>query len=562
VTILRGPEVPTDTNLTWVQQPAPTTGEIGGAAQFSFTVRTAIASPKLIVVAQKFNVGNVSSRFTIMDEIITRVTSPEGSFTEASFLVQIDKLVASDQSTYTFHLGVDDVLRTPPAMGALLRVVTALPPVITAQPANVTAIVGGTASFSVTAIGKDLSYQWRRDGTPISGATMRTLTLTGVQSSDLVAYSVVVTNPGGTVTSSPATLTLTVPPVITAQPQGASVMEGSAVTLQATATGTPNPTFVWRKDGVVVPGASASSLVIQSATLSDGAQYTVTIANSAGSVTSNVATLAVVRPGRIVNLAILTSLPAAGESFTLGYVVGGAGTSGNKSVLVRAAGPSLAALGVGGTLPDPRLELFAGANKTGENDNWGGSSSLAAAFASAGAFPYGSASSLDAAAVTQVSLGDNSVRVSSGGGSGTVIAEIYDFTPPANVSVATPRLLNVSVLKALGTGLTAGFVIAGGTPQTVLVRAIGPTLASTFGVGGAVADPQIAVFSGPTVIAVNDDWSASLADAFVRAGAFPLPAGSRDAAVLATLPPGNYTVEVSGVNNTTGIALVEVYEVR
>ena len=120
------------------------------------------------------------------------------------------------------------------------------------------------------------------------------------------------------------------------------------------------------------------------------------------------------------------------------------------------------------------------------------------------------------------------------------------------------------MLKNIGSGLTAGFVIGGSTSKTVLIRAIGPTLAGApFNVSGVVADPQLALFSGSTKIGENNDWggTATLTAAFTQVGAFALPATSKDAVVLATLLPGNYTVQVSGVGNTTGLALVEVYEV-
>lgn len=143
-----------------------------------------------------------------------------------------------------------------------------------------------------------------------------------------------------------------------------------------------------------------------------------------------------------------------------------------------------------------------------------------------------------------------------------VIAELYDATPAAAFTATTPRLINVSVLKHLGTGVTAGFVIGGSTARTVLIRAIGPTLGG-FGVADTVADPQLALFSGQTERARNDNWGGgtALAAAFAQVGAFGLAADSRDAALLATLAPGNYTVQVSGVAGTTGVALVEVYEV-
>jgi hypothetical protein len=268
---------------------------------------------------------------------------------------------------------------------------------------------------------------------------------------------------------------------------------------------------------------------------------------------------------RLVNLSILTSLDAAGDSFTLGYVVGGAGTSGSKPILIRAAGPTLGAapFNIPGALADPKIELFAGATKTSENDNWGGSATLGNAFAAVGAFAYAGPTSLDAAALASIAAGDNSVRVT-GTGTGTVIAELYDSTPFPNLAASSPRLVNVSVLKHLGTGLTAGFVIDGTATKRVLIRAVGPTIGEPpFNVGGVVADPQLTLFSGQTGIRSNDNWggTAELTAAFTQVGAFALPAASRDAAVLITLQPGAYTVQVSGVGGTTGVAIVEVYEV-
>jgi hypothetical protein len=97
-----------------------------------------------------------------------------------------------------------------------------------------------------------------------------------------------------------------------------------------------------------------------------------------------------------------------------------------------------------------------------------------------------------------------------------------------------------------------------------LIRAIGPTLgAAPFNVSGVVADPQLALFSGQNRIGENNDWggTAPLTAAFTQVGAFALPAASRDAVLLATLVPGNYTVQITSVNATAGLGLVEVYEI-
>ncbi len=126
------------------------------------------------------------------------------------------------------------------------------------------------------------------------------------------------------------------------------------------------------------------------------------------------------------------------------------------------------------------------------------------------------------------------------------------------------RLLNVSSRGRLGAGTDAhivGFVVSGARPKTVLVRGVGPALGA-FGVTGAALDPSIQVFSATgSLVAANDNWGdlSSLVDASQRAGAFPLALGSRDAALLLNLGPGNYTV-VASATGPGGVGLVEVYE--
>lgn len=270
---------------------------------------------------------------------------------------------------------------------------------------------------------------------------------------------------------------------------------------------------------------------------------------------------------RLSNLSILTELAAPGESFTLGFVVGGTPAGGLKPLVIRAAGPSLGAFGVGGPLDDPSFELFSGPAKTGENDNWGGSAALASRMAAVGAFAYSGPSSRDAALAADVPVGSSSVIVRAGAasttGTGAVLAEIYDAMSAGGFTATTPRLINVSVLKRIVTSLTAGFVIAGGSPKSVLVRAVGPGLAG-FGVASPVVDPQIELFDATARrIGGNDNWSdtPALSVVFAAVGAFALDRGAKDAALVATLPPGNYSVQVRGAGDTGGQILVEVYEV-
>jgi sugar lactone lactonase YvrE len=442
------------------------------------------------------------------------------------------------------------------------------PPNFTLQPASQVVAPGANVTFTVSANSSvPFTYQWLKDGVPIPGATTATLNVSNVQTANLGNYTVIATNPAGSTTSSAGVLSFVPAPNFTTQPASQGVAPGASATFTATAASTLPITYQWQKDGTPIAGATTSTLTVNNVQTINLGNYTLIATNSVGSTTSNAASLtfSVSNAGRLINLSILTTIPNNGDTFTMGYVVGGSGTTGSKPVVIRAAGPSLIPLNVPGTLNDPKIELFTGTTKTGENDNWGGAPALAAAMANVGAFPYSGLLSLDAAVATSVPSGDNSVRVSAAGsGTGTVIAEIYDATPTNSFGPATPRLVNVSVLKHLGTGLTVGFVIGGLESKTVLIRAVGPTLGGApFNVPGVVADPQLTLFSGQTSIGTNNNWggTAALTAAFSQVGAFALPATSLDAALVATLLPGNYTVQVSGVGGTTGVAIVEVYEV-
>ncbi|HUR59478.1 MAG TPA: hypothetical protein VM029_17305 [Opitutaceae bacterium] len=360
---------------------------------------------------------------------------------------------------------------------------------------------------------------------------------------------------------------------ITTQPSNQTIAAGGTAVFSVAATGTGALTYQWRKDGVAIPGATATTYSVTGASAANVGVYDVVVRDAVGTQTTFGARLTLsVAPGdvpsRIANLSILTSLSGIGDSFTMGYVVGGTGTSGPKPLVIRAVGPSLGALGVPGTLRDPRLELYAGATRTGENDDWGGSSATATAMAAVGAFPFVSPTSFDAATLADISTRDNSVKVSAFGSTaaattGTVIAEIYDASPIVTFGPTTPRLLNVSVLKNIGTSLTAGFVIRGPSRKRVLIRAVGPTLNSAFGISGVVANPQLVLFRSSAQIGSNDNWggTAELAAAFTAVGAFALAPTSQDAALLAELEPADYSVVVTGVGGATGIALVEVYDV-
>jgi hypothetical protein len=138
-----------------------------------------------------------------------------------------------------------------------------------------------------------VSFQWQFDGTNIAGATNATLTLTNVQTIDAGTYSVTLTDPAGSTTSSNAVLTLLNPPVITSSPASQSVVAGTTVMFSATATGTAPVTYQWQFDGATIPGATNTSLTVTNAVISNAGSYSMVATSPYGSATSSVATLSV-----------------------------------------------------------------------------------------------------------------------------------------------------------------------------------------------------------------------------------------------------------------------------
>ena len=129
-------------------------------------------------------------------------------------------------------------------------------------------------------------------------------------------------------------------------------------------------------------------------------------------------------------------------------------------------------------------------------------------------------------------------------------------------SGSTTKLSNLSTRLTLVQGTIAfpGFYLSGNQSQTVMIRAVGPGLAQ-FGLQNIVADPVLELFSGANKVGENDDWSgAQAAQLATQVGAFPLAAGSKDAVIVATLPPGAYTLQVTGKTGG-GELIIEVYEI-
>ena len=260
----------------------------------------------------------------------------------------------------------------------------------------------------------------------------------------------------------------------------------------------------------------------------------------------------------LVNLSTRATVSAADGPLIVGFVVGGTGT---RDLLLRAVGPSLAGFGVDGALSDPLLRLYRDQRFIAENDDWSitaNTSETIDATSKAGAFAL-AAGSRDGALVARLDPGAYTAHAfAKTASTGVVLVEVFDLGGSTGA-----RLTNCSTLSRTTAGggvLITGFVLSGSGQQTVLVRAVGPTL-SQFGLVDVVADPRLELFSGAALLASLDNWNdapnATQMSGFgTLNGAFSLPVGSKDAALLTTLPPGAYTVQIQGGG---GFALAELY---
>jgi hypothetical protein len=417
-------------------------------------------------------------------------------------------------------------------------------PSITTQPASIAVSEGGSASLSVVAAGTGpLTYQWRRDGIAVAGATSASYSASLAGS-----YTVVVGNSAGSVTSD------------------AAVVSVKARTLAGTYFGSFGGdsggfALYVRTDrsGVFVGYASAAKIALISRDVNVDAsgafQFSVTAgplpAGQPGEPARAAADSSYLLSGRIgsdgslsgsvsgLNLSMSAPSSAAGATAALAgfYQAGAAGSSATSYAIVGAAGDAYIVSVNGSSIDAGRGSVS--------------SSGVVAVTTAANTRISGN-----------VGAGAVSLTASSAGSTVTYVG--------ANADMRTDdeKLLNLSSRSQTGVGgqvLIAGFVINGTEPKTVLVRAIGPSLAA-FGLNGVLSATRLELFNDRNEsLKVGLDWgqaadSTAVADASARVGAFPLAKGSRDSAVLVTLAPGAYTAVVTGQGGATGVCLVEAYD--
>ncbi|MBC7368405.1 MAG: putative Ig domain-containing protein [Undibacterium sp.] len=542
-----------------------------GNATFTITVSAAGAAP-IIANSVLVAAGTVGAPFSFTITASGTPTSysaaplPAGLTLNSTTGTITGTPVAA--GTTVVVLGATNATGTATATLTLTTAAANVAPIIT-SPTTASGTVGAPfVTYLIAATGLPTSYT--ATGLP-AGLTLNPLTGAINGSPTTAGTSVVTLTATNSAGVSNATLTITVAPAAVAP----------VITSPTNATagvGTPFPTYLIAATGLPTSYAATglpaglsldplTGAINGTPTVSGTFNVTITASNATG--ISTVTLVIVVAPApssRIVNFSARAISGPGSQTLIMGFVVAGDG----KNLLVRGIGPTLAAFGISNALVDPMLTLFNSSGVIASNDDWqtdsaGQSQSalITATSAQVGAFalPAGSKDSALIFTVNNGALTTGLLRPN--GTTGVALTEIYDID-----TVPGSKLVNVSARMNVTAGegtLIAGLVIAGNAPKTVLIRGVGPTL-SVFGVTGVLADPQITIFSGATVMASNDNWetgsatSAQLVTAASQVGAFALPAGSKDAALLVTLQPGAYTVQVSGVAATAGVALIEVYE--
>ncbi len=298
-----GPEAPTITD-----QPKDRVAFVGQQVKFDFGV-----SGKPPLTFQWLRNGAAIAGATSSTYVTDAVTAADDG---AKYSVR----VSNDQGSATSN---EATLTVKPG------------PTITGQPTAVTVSAGASATFTVTATGEQLQYQWLRDDQPIAGANAATYTITStVAADDGALITALVVNPGGVVGSQSVTLTVLSSPTLTVQPVSQTVVEGDPVAFGVSAIG-GNLQYQWRRNGVEIADATSRVLRVSAVSANDdNAEYSVVIRNSLGTATSNSATLRVVAGS-------VSAVPTAAAQVALSK----SGSASTSFTLVRRSNGSIASWG-------------------------------------------------------------------------------------------------------------------------------------------------------------------------------------------------------------------------
>jgi hypothetical protein len=306
-------------------------------------------------------------------------------------------------------------------------------------------------------------------------------------------------------------------PNITSSPVSQTVNAGQSVSFTVKATSTGTLTYIWKKDGKSIANSNTATYTIAAATLADAGSYTAVVSSSGGVSGSSAATLTVTAPAAPV----VTTQPI--------------------SLSINTGKP--ASFSVAVTSP---VAVSYQWNKNG----------TPIAGATSATYAIAATSATDA--------GSYSVTVSNSGGS--TVSSSASLTVNATPTYNRVTTLSVNtVIDASNSSAIVGFATDGANTRRFLVRGAGPALAN-YGVTNVLAQPKLEVHTNvngvDTLVGSNTQWSTeTLAnEAFIESGAFPFATGSNDTALVITVPAGTYTIVLTGLNGSTGNALVELYE--
>ncbi len=312
-------------------------------------------------------------------------------------------------------------------------------------------------------------------------------------------------------------------------------------------------------------GSLNTSRELHTATLLPKGQVLVVGGNvSGGNPSASAELYGVPAPPTLLNISTRMRVLAGEQVLIAGFIITGTDP---KQVIIRGIGPSLN--GVGVTLADPTLELHQGNTTLATNDDWKiDDQTQQSQEADIRATTIPPTNDLESAIVAMLSPGAyTAILAGKNGGTGVGLVEVYDLAQGAN-----SKLANISTrgfVDADDNVMIGGLIIGGGESggmAKVMVRALGPSLSGS-GIQGTLNDPTLELHDGNgTPIATNDNWkindqTGQSQEADIRATTIP-PTNDLESALVANLAPGNYTAIVRGKNNTTGVGLVEVYNLQ
>ena len=531
--------------------------------------------------------------------------SPFGSFLKAAVVLE-----GSLGAMHTLAGATTITASTPSPLSATVGVAVASPGVVF----GVVGTQAPPSSWSIDLIPPGMNFSGHtapgtynvvsQFGTATLGGTP---TAAGTYALNLVAYEY---NSGTGLATPRYSYTVNVtgsisPPVFTTQPQSQTVNAGATVTLSAAATGATG--YQWQFNGANISGATAATLTLSNIGTTQRGSYALVATNSIGSTTSFAAQVSVSVNSFLFNISTYGYVGSGtGQDLDAGFFIYGSGT---KNILVMGAGPNLANAGNGGSAAFAGLVLaapeltFDGVYPAptavlGTNAAWGGGQALINAMKAVYA-PVFLSNSNDTAITEPVTVsGSNGYTVDvtvNNGGPGLSLVEVDDVDSFKALPTIAPNsyLANISTRgyvgasggSGSGTGISqyeyldAGFTIFGTTSQTVLIRAVGPSLNGA--PAPTLAKPKLTVFDvSGKVIATNTGWGNApvQGNSTIAAGIQPattvimnsvyasaITPGSNDCAMVVTLPSGAsgqgaYTATVTSADNVSaGIALVEVY---